>query len=106
VLTGGDAIERDALFVSAPQEQQSPLAQRLGCVIRRGVVETNEWQSTELCGLYVAGDASHDVQLAIVAAAEGARAAFDINRALVRDAFDDMRMGGGRIGDARPVSTR
>lgn len=33
-------------------------------------------------GLYVAGDASRDVQLAIVAAAEGAKAAFAINHQL------------------------
>lgn len=88
VLEGGDAVERDALFLSAPQHQQSPLAEKLGCSLRRGVVETDQWQSTEIPGLYVAGDASQDVQLAIVAAAEGARAAFAINRALVRDAFE------------------
>jgi thioredoxin reductase len=33
-------------------------------------------------GLYVAGDASRDVQFAIVAAAEGAKAAVAINKAL------------------------
>jgi thioredoxin reductase len=33
-------------------------------------------------GLYVAGDASHDVQFVIVAAAEGAKAAVAINKAL------------------------
>jgi thioredoxin reductase len=36
-------------------------------------------------GLYVAGDASRDVQLVIVAAAEGAKAAFAINVALQED---------------------
>jgi thioredoxin reductase len=93
VLEGGSAIERDALFLSAPQYQQSPLAEKLGCSLRRGVVETDQWQSTEVPGLYVAGDASKDVQLAIVAAAEGARAAFAINRALVRDAFEGSKKG-------------
>jgi thioredoxin reductase len=33
-------------------------------------------------GLYVAGDASRDVQFAIVAAAEGAKAGVAINQAL------------------------
>jgi len=37
---------------------------------------------TGVPGLYVAGDASGDVQFAIVAAAEGAKAAVAINRAL------------------------
>jgi thioredoxin reductase len=89
VLEGGACVERDALFLAAPQQQQSPLAEKLGCTLRRGVVDTDESQSTEVPGLYVAGDASRNVQLAIVAAAEGARAAFEINRALVRDAFDN-----------------
>jgi thioredoxin reductase len=93
VLENGSSVERDALFISAPQQQQSPLAEKLGCSLERGVVQTDEWQSTDVAGLYVAGDASRDVQLAIVAAAEGARAAFDINRALVRDAFENPGTG-------------
>jgi len=36
-------------------------------------------------GLYVAGDASRRVQLVIVAAAEGAEAAFAINMALLKE---------------------
>ncbi len=88
VLEGDVTIERDALFTSAPQCQPSALALKLGCNLNRtGQVETGTWESTETPGLYVAGDASRDVQLAIVAAAAGARAAFDINRALVHDAF-------------------
>jgi thioredoxin reductase len=37
-------------------------------------------------GVFVAGDVSRDVQLAIIAAAEGARAALAINKSLVDDA--------------------
>jgi thioredoxin reductase len=74
--------------MEAPQQQQCALAQKLGCPPgERGVVDTDGWEWTTVPGLYVAGDASRDVQLAIVAAAEGARAAFDINRSLARDAF-------------------
>ena len=42
-------------------------------------VKTDRLEGTGVPGLYVAGDASRDVQLAIVAAAEGARAAFAMN---------------------------
>jgi len=88
VLEGGERVERDAIFFATKQQQQSPLAQKLGCPVSpRGVIDTDDWESTSVAGLYVAGDASHDVQLAIVAAAEGARAAFDINRSLAREAF-------------------
>src|SRR4029453_3582458 len=48
----------------------------------RGARKTNRLEETGVPGLYVAGDASRDVQLAIVAAAEGAKAAFAINRRL------------------------
>jgi thioredoxin reductase len=39
-------------------------------------------QGTGVEGLYVIGDAARDVQLAIVAAAEGAKAGFAVNEAL------------------------
>jgi thioredoxin reductase len=92
VLAAGDPVECDALFMATPQVQQSRLAETLGCTInRRGCVETGGYESTEVPGLYAAGDAANEIQLAIVAAAAGARAAFDINRALVRDAFEQRR---------------
>ena len=43
-------------------------------------------------GVFVAGNIIKDVQLAVVAAAEGARAAFGINRSLTRQDFE--RKGG------------
>jgi thioredoxin reductase len=87
-LEGHAAVERDALFVSGPQRQRSPLVERLGCRLNeRGTVDTGDHESTNVPGLFVAGDASGNVQFAIVAAAEGAEAGFAINRALVREDF-------------------
>jgi thioredoxin reductase len=75
-----------ALFFSAGQGQRSPLPLRLGCEIdERGLVKCIDKQSTEIEGLFIAGDAHSDVQFAIVAAAEGAIAAAAINRFLERD---------------------
>jgi thioredoxin reductase len=48
------------------------------------VVCTDRFGGTNIPGLYVAGDASRDVQFVIVAAAEGAKAAVAINTALQR----------------------
>jgi thioredoxin reductase len=45
-------------------------------------VVTNRHEGTGVPGLYVAGDASWDVQFVIVAAAEGAKAAVAINKEL------------------------
>jgi thioredoxin reductase len=48
---------------------------------------TDENGQTSVPGAYLAGDASKDVQLAMVAAAEGVRAAFAINKALTGEDF-------------------
>ena len=48
------------------------------------MVETAKFQQTH-ARMYVAGDAAKSVQLAIVAAAEGAEAAFAINSALLKE---------------------
>jgi hypothetical protein len=79
----GTRLARRALFFSTGQDMRSDLPRRLGChFTRKGAVRTDRLERTGVPGLYVAGDASHDVQLAIVAAAEGAKAAFAINHAL------------------------
>jgi thioredoxin reductase len=88
VLSGGPSIECDALFFNTGQHQRSPLASLLGCdFTERGGVDTGEHDvTTKIPGLFVAGDATRDVQLVAVAAAEGAKAAFAINKLLlIRD---------------------
>lgn len=87
VLADAPPVALDALFVSTPQRQQSPLVARLGCGPLDGRVETGVYQSTNVLGLFVAGDAAANVEFAIVAAAAGATSAFAINRELVREAF-------------------
>jgi thioredoxin reductase len=86
VFNAGDALPRRAMFFTAGQFQRSELAIRLGCEFNdKGTVRTGKYESTHLPGLYVAGDASRAVQWVIVAAAEGAEAAFAINTDLIRD---------------------
>jgi thioredoxin reductase len=83
VFADGDSIRCGAIFFSERQSQQCDLAARLGCQMNRGgVVKTGDLGETHVPGLYVVGDASRDVQFAIVAAAEGAKAAVAINKAL------------------------
>jgi thioredoxin reductase len=86
VFAGGDALERRAVFFTTGQTQQSQLAIRLGCAMtEKGTVRTGKYEATHLSGLYVAGDASRAVQWVVVAAAEGAEAAFAINNDLLRE---------------------
>lgn len=82
----GETLARSAMFFTTGQFQRSELAVRLGCEINdKGTVRTGKYESTHLPGLYVAGDASRAVQWVIVAAAEGAEAAFAINTDLIRE---------------------
>jgi thioredoxin reductase len=83
VFGDGERLSRAAIFFSTGQDSRSDLPRRLGCrFTSKGAVKTNRLEETGVPGLWVAGDVSRDVQLAIVAAAEGAKAAFAINRAL------------------------
>jgi len=82
-LRSGDVVARAALFISLGQRQRSDLALRLGAQLDgQGGVQTGFCESTDVPGLFVAGDATRDVQLAIVAAAEGAQAAFAMHKML------------------------
>lgn len=86
VFETGEPLPRRAMFFSAGQFQRSELAIRLGCEFNdKGTVRTGKYESTHLPGLYVAGDASRAVQWVIVAAAEGAEAAFAINTDLIKE---------------------
>ena len=86
LFSAGEPLPRRALFFTTGQFQRSELAIRLGCEFNdKGTVRTGKYESTHLAGLYVAGDASRAVQWVIVAAAEGAEAAFAINTDLIKE---------------------
>jgi thioredoxin reductase len=88
VFGAGAPLARRALFFTTGQSQRSELAIRLGCELNeKGTVHTGKYETTHLPGLYVAGDASRAVQWVIVAASEGAEAAFAINTDLLREAL-------------------
>jgi thioredoxin reductase len=85
-LADGRLVEREVLFFSTPTNQGCAMASGLGCEFdEKGAVRTGGYEETNVPGLYVAGDASRHAGLAIVAAAEGARAAFAINTELLRE---------------------
>jgi thioredoxin reductase len=81
----GEPLEAAALFFSASQRQQCDLPERMGCVRQRAFVDANDKQRASVPGVYLAGDADGDVQFAIVAAAEGAKAAVTINKELLSE---------------------
>lgn len=86
IVFASGAVRCAGLFLKTGQVQCSPLPGRLGCRFDdRAAVPTDRYERSGIPGLFVAGDASEDAQLAIVAAAEGAKAAIAINSELQRE---------------------
>jgi thioredoxin reductase len=86
VFENAPPLERRALFFTTGQYQRSDLLERLGCEFNdKGTVRTGKYETTHLPGLFVAGDASRAVQWVVVAASEGAEAAFAINTDLLKE---------------------
>ena len=99
VFGNGERLKRDALFFDTPSRPQSTLMVQLGCSMdRHGRIRCGQYEATSVPGVFAAGNVLSDVQLSIVAAAEGARAAFGINRALTREDFDGRKARGNRRG--------
>ena len=86
VFADGTRLARHAMFFTTGQSQRSDLMVQLGCDFNeKGTVRTGKYETTHLRGLFVAGDASRAVQWVVVAAAEGAEAAFAINTDLLKE---------------------
>jgi thioredoxin reductase len=86
VFEGIKPLWRRALFFTTGQHQASPLAGTLGCAFNdKGTVRTGRHESTTVPGLFVAGDASREVQWIVIAAAEGAEAAYAMTLDLIKE---------------------
>lgn len=79
----GEILKRSAMFFNMPSLIRSKLLEQLGCPYDQNEgVETYKYERTEVPGLFVAGNILREVQLVIVAAGQGAEAAFGINKYL------------------------
>lgn len=86
VFEDGSAIERSAIFFSTGNVQRSVLPQNLGCELSgKGAVKIMQGQRTTTAGVWIAGDAAHDSQYVVIAAAHGARAGMAINKDLQKE---------------------
>lgn len=85
VLEKGDLVKRDCIFFNTESHIRSKLLEQLGCTFSNAEgVETDKYERTDVKGLFVAGNILREVQLVIVAAGQGAEAAFGINKYLNR----------------------
>lgn len=86
----GEKIARDAMFFNTESFIRSKLLDQLGCpYTEEDGVFTGKYERTKVPGLYVAGNILREVQLVIVAASQGAEAAFGINAALCQESVLD-----------------
>lgn len=89
ILKNGEERHCDALFFVNGYTQQCNIAEAFGCeVSKKGVIVTNRLGQTNISGLYVAGDASKDLQFVVVAGAEGAKAGVTINKELQKAIYE------------------
>jgi thioredoxin reductase len=87
VFLGGHILNRRAMFFNLGRRQHSDLAQKLGCQFEfhSGGVVSNRHESTNVPGVFVAGDGAWHSHMAIIAASEGAIAALAINTRLLKE---------------------
>ncbi|HEX8325903.1 MAG TPA: NAD(P)/FAD-dependent oxidoreductase [Hymenobacter sp.] len=82
----GNQLERVAVFLHAQQHQRSSLAADLGArITSKKAVWVNAGLQTSIPGLYAAGDTKPGAQQALLAAADGNKAAISINESLTRE---------------------
>ncbi len=86
IFEDNERLPRRAMFFNTPSFIKSKLLEQLGCEFNQTTgVETGKYESTSVPGVFVAGNICREVQLVIVAAGEGAEAAFGINTALSKE---------------------
>jgi thioredoxin reductase len=89
IFKNGEERACNALFFVNGYTQQCNIAEAFGCkVSKTGVIVTNRLGQTNIKGVYVAGDASKDMQFVVVAGAEGAKAGVTINKELQKEIYE------------------
>jgi thioredoxin reductase len=83
ITAGKNEIPCDVLFFSTGKALVNPLCNQLPFrFTRSGKIWCDHYQETNVSGVYATGDAARDMPLAVIAAAEGAKAGVAINMKL------------------------
>lgn len=84
----GTGLETRVIFLTVRQHQRSQLADELGCArLADDTIATRTPDCAAAPGVWVAGNASEGLQMAVIAAAEGVQAAHTINEQLVKERY-------------------
>jgi thioredoxin reductase len=82
----GSRLKRSCLFFAGGYMEQSQIAKKLGCrYTTKNEIWVDRLQQSSVQGLYISGDATRDMKLVILAAAEGAKAGVAINLSLMEE---------------------
>lgn len=82
----GSSLECQAMFLATGQEQRCELGRQLGAKVNsKGILQSSAYGQTTVAGLYAVGDSDGKLQMAIAAAADGARAAYQVNQSLFHE---------------------
>ncbi len=85
-LKNGEKLTCHTLFFNTGSFQKSSLIHQVrGSLNARKGIATHRYQLVNRPGIYAAGNVLRDIQLSIMAAAEGAAAAFEISAALIKE---------------------
>ena len=85
-LASGVRIDCDVVFVKFGEEQAAPFVHQFDCQLTdNNTVCPREGERAGAPGVFVAGDASHDLQLVAIAISEGVKAACAINTELRKE---------------------
>lgn len=88
ILTSGEIIKREALFLRPSLEFTSTIGLDLGCSVNSsGLYDTDTMLMTSVDGVYAAGDIVEVRQSVIASCASGSFARASINLALSREEF-------------------
>lgn len=92
LLNNGYVIECDTMFFTNGYAQHSILGRTLNCRYNnKNEIRVDHVQQSSIEGLYVSGDAAHEMKLVIIAAGEGAKAAVAINVVLMKEDCDALK---------------
>ena len=82
VFADGESLARTAIFARPAMEQHCPLPEMLGCTLENGFIKVDDFQATNVPGIYAAGDNTTMFRSLAIAIAAGTKAGAVINKDL------------------------
>ncbi|MDF2380240.1 NAD(P)/FAD-dependent oxidoreductase [Nostoc ellipsosporum NOK] len=87
-FANGQVLPLEVMYTHAPKRQHCPAPVQLGCAVDdMGLLVVNDFQETNIKGVYAAGDNCNPMRSVSLAVSAGSKAGALINKALVEESF-------------------